>query len=547
MLQRRVVRMQLHVARASLVQSMTSLKGRASVTGALAIAFTTACIEPGADDNNAEIAEAGLGTHQPGAGSAGLDDPLYETLGNGGYDAIHYVLDLRYETAASTQPIDGSVTIVAFATQSLSSFNLDFSGDSIGAVTVNGRPATARRDGEELVITPARALYCGLPFVVRVEHFTSTPGVPSASDLLAVPFFATPDGSAWAGQPAGAHRIFPSNDHPRDKASFTFRLDVPASTTAVANGTLLAKRTGHDRSVWWYEQAQPMATELAQVAVGDLSVISRGTHDGIEVRDVVPTRLAEELGPKLAVEVDHIKWMAERVGDYPFNTYGSLLLDTSLGFALETQTLSLFEVAFFRGTEPEYAPIMVHELAHQWFGDSVAPASWTDVWQNEGHATWYELTYQMAPDSPELEELMRQVYTYGDLYRAYFGPVGTPRSGDVNDVFSPNAYYGGALVLYALRQQVGDEKFQAIERAWVREYRGRSASSADFIALASRIPGQDLTAFLNEWLYSDVTPPMPGHADWTVEPVTSVARMFRPMELALPASEIEEHRMRMRR
>ncbi len=523
---------------------MRPAKGRTFFTyGALSIAFATACVDEDVDTVEAELG----GIPQASAGSAGLGDSLYDSLGNGGYNAIHYLLDLRYEMAAPTQPIDGSVTMVAVATRSLSSFNLDFGGQSVGAVTVNGRAATWRRDGEELVITPARPLYCGLPFIVSVEHFTATPGVPSASDLLAMPFFVTPDASAWAGQPDGAHRIFPSNDHPRDKASFTFRLDVPANTTAVANGTLLARWTANDRSVWWYEQRQPMATELAQVAVGDLSVISRGRHGGVEVRDVVPTRLAGELGPKLAMELDHMDWMVEQVGEYPFDSYGSLALDTSLGFALETQTLSLFETSFFGYDEATFAPIMVHELAHQWFGNSVAPANWSDIWQNEGHATWYELTYQMAPDSPELERLMQQVYTYGDLYRAYFGPVGTPRSGAAEDVFSPNAYYGGALVLYALRQQVGDENFRAIERAWVREYRGRSASSADFIALASRVSGQDLAPFMNAWLYSETTPPMPGHPDWTVEVVQPLAALMSATKLPLLQSEIQEHRMHLRR
>jgi len=104
--------------------------------------------------------------------------------------------------------------------------------------------------------------------------------------------------------------------------------------------------------------------------------------------------------------------------------------------------------------------------------------------------------------------------------RDKYGPVARPRSGSLDDLFNPNVYDGGALALYALRQKVGATTFAAIERHWVRQYRGRSASTDDFIALASRVSRRDLRPFLVAWLYGKTTPPMPGHPDWTVDPVT---------------------------
>jgi aminopeptidase N len=491
---------------------------RVGHVGAFGATLLTACAFP--DDPGTDVTADAEERHEPPTpGAAGIGDALYPTLGNGGYDVEHYDLDLRYATVAPSQAIDGTVTITARATQALSRFDLDFAGDSYGAITVDGHPATSQWDGDELVITPAHAIRRGDRFVVKIAHFAATPVVPDPDNFLGAPFFIAPDGSAWAGQPNGAHWIFPSNDHPLDKASFSFRIDVPAGTTAVANGELDGKHTAHGRTIWQYEQCEPMATELAQVAVGALTVISRGKHAGVAVRDVVPTRLAAELAPKLAVELSQIDWLEDRLGNYPFETYGTLAVDTSLGFALETQTLSLFETQFFSQDEQSYGPIMLHELAHQWFGDSVAPTQWSDVWQNEGHATWYELTYQYNPDSPELTALAQQIYGLSDLLRFAFGPVAGPRSGDPNDVFNPNVYYGGALVLYALRQQVGDATFRQIERKWVTKYRGQSASTADFIALASHVSGQNLTAFLTDWLYGTTTPAMPGHPDWTVDPV----------------------------
>src|SRR4051812_40249506 len=234
----------------------------------------------------------------PSQGSAGVGDRIFPTLGNGGYDVQHYDLDLRYETASPSQSIDGTVTILAKATQSLSRFNLDFAGDSVGHVTVNGLPAKFSREGDELVITPRAPLPKGLPFVVQVSHYVSHPSEPNPDELLSTAFFITPDGSATAGQPDGAHIFMPSNDHPRDKASFTIRFDVPAGENALANGVLVSKSTSRGRTRYVYLQRQPMATELVQLAVGRYANIDRGRHDGIIVRDAIAPSLTGLLADK---------------------------------------------------------------------------------------------------------------------------------------------------------------------------------------------------------------------------------------------------------
>jgi aminopeptidase N len=223
--------------------------------------------------------------------------------------------------------------------------------------------------------------------------------------------------------------------------------------------------------------------------------------------------------------------MAKKVGPYPFENYGSLVIDASLGFALETQTLSLYDTGLFGAPASVLGPIMTHELAHQWFGDSVAPWSWSDVWQNEGHATWYELLYaeetgvfEEYTGYPDREAYLKRVYALGDQWRAKYGPVAAPKSSaSVWDVFNPNVYDGGALALYALEQRIGTARFQRLERTWVSEYRGRSASTGDFIALASKVSGRDLRGFLTAWFYGTATPPMPGHPDWTVLSVPAPA------------------------
>ena len=489
-------------------------------------------------------AAAGGSGGTPSPGAAGLGDRLFPNLGNGGYDARHYHLDLRYGSAPA-DPVEGTVTIAARAQQSLSRFNLDWAGASLGAVAVNGRPATWTLEGEELVITPKRPLRKHRTFYVEVSDFVAVPTEPDLNDPTSAALFITPDGTATAAQPDLAHRIFPSNDHPRDKASFSYRLDVPSELLAVANGVLTRRRDRGDRTIWHYRQRQPMATELIQLAVGKYDFIDRGRHHGVDVRDLTARKLTPLVEPLLEVETDHIDWMQDLVGRYPFDLYGSLVVDVELGFALETQTLSIFDrVWFTEYGEGTWDPVMLHELSHQWFGNNVAPYEWSDLWLNEGHASWYEFTYAeelgfLEEDTTgypgdigyaDLDDYMKSIYALGDGWRAAFGPVALPRSADT--LFSLNVYPGGALVLYALREEIGREAFERLERTWVQRYRGESAGTDDYIELASKVARRDLTGFLEAWLYGTTTPPMPNHPDWTVLPVEAPAPAAAALSIA---------------
>jgi aminopeptidase N len=453
---------------------------------------------------------------QPGA--AGIGDPLFPRLGNGGYDALHYDLTLRYATRAPAQRVRGRVRMIARATQALSRFDLDFAGDSAGAVTVDGARAAVRRSRQDLVITPARALTAGQRFTVRVAFISHTRRTTRADDWDPFGWFTTRDGSVTAGQPSSAHVIYPVDDHPSDMASYAFRIDVPAGVTAVANGERTGRRTAHGRTVWSYRLRAPMASELVQIAVGRLAVIDRGTVDGVHVRDVVARRVEKRSAAALARTPAHLRWLEQRLGAFPFPTYGVLAADRPFGYALESETLSLFPALLLRLPRSVYEPIMVHELAHQWFGDSVAPVRWRDVWLNEGHATWYEREYGRQFFGQSMLGYLKDAYKRGDRLRARYGPVARPAGHGFATLFNDNVYSGGALVLYALQQTVGDPVFRAIERGWVTTFRGRSMGTGDFIAYASRVAGRDLGPFLRAWLYGRRIPPMPGHPGWKAEP-----------------------------
>ncbi len=444
----------------------------------------------------------------------GIGDPLFPHLGNPGYDVLAYDIALTYG-GSNTKPLDAVTRIDALATERLERVNLDFTHGTVSTVEVNGLPAEFAAAGEDLVVEPAVPVERGSQVRITVTHTSDPSAVGGAGGWV-----RTGDGLAMANQADAAHRVFPSNDHPADKAYFTFRVTAPSKLTVVANGLAASKKSSGSTTTWSYRTHHPMATELAQVSIGSSSVLTREGPHGLPVRDVVPAKDRVKLEKWLKKTPAQLEWMEEKVGAYPFETYGVLIADANTGYELETQTLSLFERRLFTDTAfPEWFvdSIMVHELAHQWFGNSVTPRTWSDLWLNEGHATWYEELYAEEKSGQTMERRMKEAYKRSDQWRADGGPPAAPKPpapGKKISLFRPVVYDGSALALYALRQTIGEEAFELLERTWVRDHQDGTATTADFTRLASEIAGRDLSVFFREWLYGQRTPAMPGHPDW---------------------------------
>ncbi|MEU8932802.1 M1 family metallopeptidase [Streptomyces sp. NPDC048409] len=455
-----------------------------------------------------------LGASAPPA-PLGIGDRLFPQLGNPGYDVASYDLSFTYP-GRNDKPLQAVTTIDAWTTADLNSLNLDFAHGKVESVEVDGRSAAFASAGEDLVVTPDRPLRRDSWTRITVKH-TSDPVAAKGQDGGWV---RTTDGLAMANQADAAHLVFPCNDHPSDKAMFTFHVTAPNAYTVVANGIPTGSARIGRQTTWTYRTEHPMATELAQVSIGRSAVLHRKGPHGLPVRDVVPAADTKALEPWLAKTPDQIAWLESKVGPYPFETYGVLMAQAATGFELETQTLSLFEKNLF--TEPAYPKwyiesIMVHELSHQWFGDSVSPRVWSDVWLNEGHATWYEALYAEEKGKQPMINRMIAAYGASDRWRAAGGPPARPKVPDPGQkisIFRPSIYDGAALALYALRQEIGRPAFERLERIWVQQHRDDTATTADFVRLASAVANRDLTGFFDAWLYGAKTPPMPGHPDW---------------------------------
>ena len=273
---------------------------------------------------------------------------------------------------------------------------------------------------------------------------------------------------------------------------------MPAGRDAVANGVQTGHATSSGRTIWTYRMARPMATELTQLAVGDWDFSTPQRHEGVVLRDATAPSVTPACRPPCRSN-EPARLHGVQVGPYPFDTT-VVRGRRDVGFSLETQTLELCYFAFLHPLRTGvWDPTMLHELAHMWFGDSVAPYEWSDLWNNEGHASWYEFPYAESRASSSatprasrtrrvrtLDDLMRAVYAHGDEWRNDYGPVALPISGDSAGLFSFQVYHGGALVLYALARRSAPRRSTGGAGVGAA-LEGESASTDDYIALAAEV------------------------------------------------------------
>lgn len=438
------------------------------------------------------------------AGAPGLGDSLYPEFGNGGYDVQHYTLEMAVDP--ETGYITATTTFEATATQDLSSFNLDFIGFEIQSILVNDVDADFERQGQELTVTPAAPLSSGESFTVAVSY-TGTPE-PITSVAIPVPtgWVEYDNGSFVLSEPDGAANVYPVNDHPLDKATYTFRITVPKPYDVAVNGDTTEVIDNGDTTTTVSEILYPMASYLTTINIGDFELVTEDAVNGVAIRNYFPTSLDDEYRQPFQRQGEMIEYFTSLFGEYPFDTYGVVLIDTETGTALETQTLSIFGIDSIDLNDLPYSEsVVAHELVHQWFGDSIALKDWSDIWLNEGFATYAEGLWIEHTDGAEaLDEWVR--FNYEDFAVNQYGLPGDPAA---DNLFDWSVYGRAALLLHALRLRLGDDLFFDLLRQYYDTYRDSNVSSDDFISLANQVSGEDLTGFFDAWLYDETIPDIP--------------------------------------
>ncbi|MEU4833241.1 M1 family metallopeptidase [Streptosporangium sp. NPDC023615] len=477
----------------------TALLGVLGIVGTVACSASSGESAAGTTPASAPVsvsAPISAAERESGPGAPGIGDPDFPTDGNGGYDVGRYRLRLDYEP--SSRHLSGTARIEARATQPLTGFNLDLSGFTVRRVTVDGRPARFDRSGTELTVTPATPVRNGASFAVEVTYAGEPKPVRGSSNLGTYGFIPTRDGAFVTCQPNGAKTWFPGNDHPSDKARYDFSITVPAGLTALANGELVGTpRTTNGRTTFQWRENHPMASYLATMTLGRFEMRQGRTPGGLKNLAAVD--------PKYRGELQHLYDTSGRVtdhwstlfGPYPFSSTGGVVDDFPAGYALENQTKPMYG-----GFAPDDS-IIAHELAHQWFGDSLSIKRWRDLWLNEGFATYAEWLWSEHEGRATAEQLFRRNHS-----AAADDPIWSyaPGRARADDLFNNSVYTRGGMTLHALRQRIGDPAFFRLLREWAAEHRYGNVTTPQFIALAERISGRDLDALFDAWLFTPRKP-----------------------------------------
>lgn len=449
------------------------------------------------------VASAASIAAAPGAsaGAAGAGDPYFPQLGNGGFDALHYDLGVSYHPSSGR--LDGRTTLTARATQNLSAFDLDLQKLTVDSVKVNGRRAHFTRSGDEMTIRPDFALRRGHRFTVTLTYH----GVPKALSGPIVfgsdyGWMKTKDGVFVACEPNAASTWFPSSDHPSDKATYDIRIDAPKGLTGVSNGRLISSGEARGRSWAHWRETRPMATYLATATIGKFDVRTGTTPGGIPMYVATDPTLPTGKVDVYGVTAEATDYWSKVFGPYPFEETGAIVDDMpQAGFSLEVQSKPVYSAVRSEST-------IVHELAHQWFGDSVSVKQWKHIWLNEGFATYAQWLWAEHRGTLSAHDAFRKAYQAIPADDSFWKQrIADPKR---DTMFADSVYERGAMTLQALRERIGDPAFFKLLPAWTAQHRYSNADTAQFIALAEKISGQQLDDLFHTWLDTDTKPALPG-------------------------------------
>jgi len=416
---------------------------------------------------------------------------------NVGYGVDSYELDLRYRVA--TNRLDGRATITATTTQAITKISLDLSRLQVGKVKLHGaRTVKFAQTPNKLTITPPSTIPAQTTFVLTIDYAGSP--VPRPSPWGPVGWEELTDGVLVAAQPTGAPSWFPCNDDVADKATYDISVAAEQAYTVVCNGRMIEHRVAAGRGHWRYLQEEPTATYLATMQIGRYE---RAETTFGEVAGVLayPHSIRSRVEHDFAPVSDMMKLFERSFGPYPFASYTVVVTADDLEIPLESQALATFGANHADG-HGGAERLIAHELAHQWFGNSVGLTSWKDIWLNEGFACYSEWLWSESKGGPSADTLARQ-------FRRHL--VSQPVDIVLGDpgptlMFDDRVYKRGALTLHALRKTIGDENFFELLRAWTSQYHHATATTDDFRALAATFATEPLDSLFDSWLFATAVP-----------------------------------------
>ncbi len=423
-------------------------------------------------------------------------DPVYPEHGDPRIDVLDYNLDLTWQP--DSKALQGVATISLRAVQDADSFSLDLShrlkASAVQAGALPDGPFAAvpfQADGDRLTVTQpittgqtyrVTVTYAGKPYPVKAPT--------SRVDMPRIGWHTTGKGWAWTMQePYGAFTWYPVNDMPADKAMYTLRVDVPDTMVGISNGTMVRRHLGH-RTITKFTNQHPMPSYLVTLAIGPYRQYTQTGPHGLPMTYWYPKGQDVVLKP-LKHLPSVMKWLESKLGRYPFESVGVVVTPGSSS-AMETPTMVTFGRENFRYGNRDVLETLMHELTHAWYGDTVTPTDWSDLWMNEGMAMFLESQYSVAKHWKPWKHWRREFYRNDPYWREIYGP---PGAYDAKEFAQVNVYYCTARMLDKLRRQVGNKMFYSLVKAWPQSHLDKSSDRDAYIRWVNRRTGKNLSAF----------------------------------------------------
>ncbi|GAB7002663.1 M1 family metallopeptidase [Nocardioides sp. AN3] len=431
------------------------------------------------------------------ARSTPVEDSVYPEVGDPSVDALHYALDLSWDKPSKT--LTGHETLLFRATTTGDHVQLDLSAAMVASkVTLDGTVADVDHPGKDLVVHGR--FVAGHDYTLALTYAgTPTPvAMPSSRrDTPTLGLTVDDQGGLWTMQePYGAFTWYAVNDQPADKALYDISIDAPAPMVGVSNGTLTHRSTQDGRTKTAWHLDEPAAAYLITLAVGPYQETTATGPGGLPI-SYWTTADDAELLHSLQQAPMLLGWLEKRLGPFPFGSLGFVLVDGDSG--METQTM----ITLGRDPADSEPDVLIHEMAHQWYGDEVTPSDWRDVWMNEGMAMYLQGAWQDEDwDLPPGDSFSTWNTDEIDSRRTA-GPPGAYKRDHFAEL---NVYYGPALMWERLRRMVGDDTFWRLVRQWPAVRAEGSTGRDDYLAWIQQQTGRDLRSFFQQWLMSPRSP-----------------------------------------
>ncbi|MFB2586994.1 cell wall-binding repeat-containing protein [Herbiconiux liukaitaii] len=472
---------------------------------------------------------APLGTD---AASGAVPEPeiadVFPNSGTSEYEVSHYDIDLDYY---AKNAISATTTIEALTEEELISFSLDLQGLAVNAVSVDGAPAGWTRnidygtDTHKLRIIPSTPVTGD--FVVTVSY-SGAPEITRDADGSQEGWMQTPDGVSALGQPLGSRTWFPNNNTPADKATYALHVTTPDANetgplSAASVGSLDSRESNpaDGTTTWNWSVQTPTAPELIALSIGNFDVLEGDVElaSGTVLKEWtfldsgLPQWVKDQANGQRSQFKPILDWLESKLGPYPGSSIG-VIVDPAANYALETQERPYFPWTVDQDT-------LIHELVHQWLGNSVSPANFSNIWLNEGGAEFYTDYYNSDTGATDLPVEDTHFASWRDI-SAGDGRWNLPSAGWTNpaDLYGWQVYTRSNYALNALLVAIGHDDFDRLFAEWVHRFGGGSVTTADFVALAEEVSGRDLSAFFDDWVYSGGKPAWP--AEYAVSLVSDV-------------------------